>query len=96
MNINQMMKQAQQAQAKIEKAQKEIEEREFDKEVQGIKVSVTGTKQVLKVEIDEDLMDDKEMLEDMLVVAFNEVFKDVDTLTEELMSKATGNLKLPF
>jgi DNA-binding YbaB/EbfC family protein len=96
MNINQMMKQAQQAQAKMQKAQEELEKSEFTKEVQGITVTVTGAKQVSKIDIDQDLLDDKEMLEDMLVVAFNEVFKEVDAKTEDLMTKATGNLKLPF
>ncbi|WP_423363578.1 YbaB/EbfC family nucleoid-associated protein [Mycoplasma sp. P36-A1] len=98
MNINQMMKQAQQMQAKVAKAQAELEEKEFEKEVnQAVKVKVNGKKQVLKVEIDEDLLeaDNKEILEDMIVVALNDVFKEVDTLTDELMTKATGNMKIP-
>jgi len=96
MDIQKMMREAQKAQAKIEEAQREIEASEFSKEYQGINVTVSGTKEVKAIAIDEDLLDDKEMLQDMLVVALNEVFKDVDAKTEDLMSKAAGNLKLPF
>jgi len=96
MNIQQMMKEAQRAQAKIEEAQREIEASEFNKEYQGIKVTVSGTKEIKSIEIDQDLMDDKDMVQDMLVVALNEVFKDVDAKSEALMSEAAGNLKLPF
>lgn len=97
MNINQMMKQAQQMQAKIEKAQAELEQKEFEHEAQAIKVKVTGKKEILSIDIDADLLeeDNKEILEDMLVVALNDVFNEVDSETEALMSKATGNMKIP-
>lgn len=98
MNINQMMKQAQQMQAKVTAAQAELEQKEFEHEVnQAVKVRVNGNKELLKLDIDADLLepDNKEILEDMIVVAMNDVFKQVDTVTEELMSKATGNMKIP-
>ena len=97
MNINQMMKQAQQMQAKVEKAQAELEKKEFEHEAQAIKVKVNGRKEILSIDIDADLLeeDNKEILEDMLVVALNDVFVKVDNETEALMSKATGNMKLP-
>jgi len=96
MNMQKIMQEAQKAQAKIQKAQADLEASEFSKETQGIEVTSNGAKVIQKITIDQDLMDDKEMLEDMLVVAINEVFKEVDTKTEELMSKAAGNLNLPF
>jgi DNA-binding YbaB/EbfC family protein len=97
MNINKMMQQAQQMQAKMEKAQKEIEASEFTKLYQGIEVKVNGKKEVLKLDIDEALLEDvdKEMLEDMLVVALNDVFKEVDSKSEAVLAQATGNMKIP-
>lgn len=97
MDINKMMKQAQMMQAKVLQAQEELEASEFNHEYQGINLKVNGKKEVLEIKIDEDLIDknDKEMLEDMLVVALNEVFNEVNKKTESIMSQATGNLKIP-
>lgn len=97
MDINKMMKQAQQMQAKMAKAQAELEESEFEHTFQAIKVKVNGKKQLLAIEIDSDILeaDNKEILEDMLLVAINDVFEQVDEKTESLMSKATGNMKIP-
>jgi len=97
MNINQMMKQAQQMQAKVAKAQAELESTEFEHENQGIKIEMTGRKEVLNIEIDPDLMeeDNKEILEDLLVVALNDLINKIDEETDAIMSQATGNLKIP-
>ncbi|MDR1782102.1 MAG: YbaB/EbfC family nucleoid-associated protein [Bacilli bacterium] len=95
MDINKMMKQAQQMQAKIEKAQAELESSEFSKITQGIDVKAYGNKQIISIDIDNELMDDVEMLQDMIVVAINELFKDIDDETTKLMQGATGNLNIP-
>lgn len=98
MDINKMMKQAQQMQAKVMQAQQELEAKEYEYEVnQAVKVKVSGKKDILSLDIDVDLLeaDNKEILEDMIVVALNDVFKEIDAETEAVMSKATGNMKLP-
>lgn len=97
MDINKMMKEAQMMQAKVLKAQEELENSEFALEYQGIELKVNGKKQILAIKIDEDLIDieNKDMLEDMLLVALNDVFKKVDEKTEGIMSNATANLKIP-
>lgn len=97
MNINQMMKQAQQLQAKVEKAQAELLQKEYEQTTQGISIKVNGGKEVQSIDIDVDLLeaDNKEILEDMLVVAFNEVFNKVDADSDAVMAKATGNMKIP-
>lgn len=95
MDINKMMKQAQQMQDKITKAQQELESSEFSKNVQGIEVKAYGNKKIISLTIDRDLMDDAEMLQDMLVVAINEVFNDIDEETAKIMQGATGNLSIP-
>lgn len=98
MNINQMMKQAQQMQAKMEKAQAELAVKEYTHEVNGaVKIVANGNKEILNIEIDADLLeaDNKEILQDMILVALNETFLKIDEEANEMMSKATGNLKIP-
>ena len=54
-----------------------------------VSVTVKGNKEVAKVTIDNDdiTSDDKEMIEDMLVVALNDAFKQIDKVTEQKMGK---------
>ena len=90
MNIQAMMKQAQAIQRDMMKVKEEIDNTEFVGESSLVKVTIKGTKEVLKVEINKDNSldsDDIEMLEDMLVVALNEANKKVDEATEKKMGK---------
>lgn len=90
MNIQAMMKQAQSLQKEMMKAKDEIDATEFTGESSLVKVTVKGTKEVVKVEIDKSNSldsDDLEMLEDMILVAINEANKKVDAMTESKMGK---------
>ena len=90
MNIQAMMKQAQALQKDMLKAKKEIDEKEFVGERSLVKVTLLGTKEVKSVKIDgfADLdKEDIEMLEDMIMVAFNDATKKIDTETEKKMGK---------
>lgn len=90
MNIQAMMKQAQALQKDMLKAKKEIDEKEFVGESSLVKVTLLGTKEVKSVKIDgfADLdKEDMEMLEDMIMVAFNDATKKIDTETEKKMGK---------
>lgn len=90
MNIQAMMKQAQSLQKEMMKAKDEIDATEFTGESSLVKVTVKGTKEVIKVEIDKSNSldgDDLEMLEDMILVAINEANKKVDAMTESKMGK---------
>ncbi len=94
MNIQAMMKQAQALQKDMLKIKEEIDKTEFVGESSLVKVTVLGTKQIIKIEIDhkEDLdSDDLEMLEDMIMVAVNDAMKKVDEATEKKMGKF-GNI----
>src|SRR3712207_9301143 len=90
MNLQQMMKQAQQMQ---EKMQKEMEQMTVDATAGGgvVTVQMRGTKQVESVKIDPEAVreGDVEMLQDMLVAAFNEAGRKVD---EAMQSKLGGML----
>lgn len=94
MNIQAMMKQAQALQKDMMKIKDEIDNTEFTGESSLVKVVVKGTHEVVKVEIDKENSldaDDIEMLEDMLVVAFNDANKKIDKTTESKMGKF-GNI----
>ena len=90
MNIQAMMKQAQALQKDMLKAKKEIDEKEFVGESSLVKITLLGTKEVKSVKIDSSSELDKEdieMLEDMIMVAFNDATKKIDAETEKKMGK---------
>lgn len=93
MNMQAMLKQAQALQKDMMKVKNEIDNTEFVGESSFVKVTLKGTKEVTKVEIDSDSLDkdDIEVLEDMLVVAINEANKKIDEMTEKKMGKF-GNI----
>lgn len=89
MNIQALMKQAQTLQKDMMKAKEEIDNMTFTGNSSFVTVTVKGDKTVEKVTINNDDIssDDKEMIEDMLVVALNDAFKQIDKVTEEKMGK---------
>ena len=94
MNMQALMRQAQNLQKDMLKVQKEIEEKEFEGESSIVKVKANGNKEILSVEIDKSASleaDDLEMLQDMIMIAINTTFKQIDDYREEKMSKF-GNI----
>ena len=88
MNIQALMKQAQTLQKDMMKVKDEIDNMTFIGESSFVKVEAKGTKEVVKVTINEDISnDDKEMIEDMLVVALNQAFSQVDKFKESKLGK---------
>ena len=105
MNIQQMMRQAQQMQRKMQENQQKLENTEFEGTSGNglIKVKAMGTGAVKSLNIDESLInkEEKDILEDLLVVAFNDLMKKITEATDSSMNDATGginlkNMKLPF
>ncbi|VAX06288.1 Nucleoid-associated protein YaaK [hydrothermal vent metagenome] len=102
--IGNLMKQAQQMQANMEKAQEEMANIEVTGKSGGGLVSVIMTcrHDVKRVEIDDSVMDDKEMLEDLFAAAVNDAVRQVEKTTQDKFSGMTagmnlpGGLKLPF
>ena len=99
MNMQNMMRQAQQMQQNIAKMQAELEEREVETSAVGgvVKVVVTGKKVLKSIEIAPEAVDpdDVEMLQDMVVAAVNEAYKSVESKNAAEMEKITGSLSLP-
>ena len=99
MDINALMRQAQSMQRQIQKKQKEVEDKEFVVASNGgaITVTIKGNKKVLKIDVDEDLIDkdSKEMFEEMLVIAVNAAISKVEEEMSKAMNGATGGMNIP-
>lgn len=98
-NLGQLMKQAQEMQAKVQ----EMQDRLASLEVTGVsgggmvEVVLTGKGEARKVAIDKALVDpsEVEVLEDLLVAAINDARSKADALSSEEMQKLTGGISLP-
>lgn len=100
MNMQALMQQAQKMQREMEKAQKDLEAKEFEiiSAGGGIKVTITGKKLIKNIEIDEDIVDpeEKDMLQDMIVVAINEAISKVISEEQKIVARQQANMRLPF
>lgn len=98
-NINQMMKQAQQLQEKMAEMQERMNQVEMTGASGGgmVKVTVNGKGEMKGITIDPALVDPKEVevLEDLVMAAFNDAKAKVEAHVAEEMSKITGGLGLP-
>ena len=94
-NMANLMKQAQKMQRQMEEQQKEMETKEFTATAGGgaVEITVSGTREVLKVKLAEEVVDpdDIEMLEDLIMAATNEALRKVEEETTEAMSKLILN-----
>ena len=96
--IGQLMKQAQQMQADMKKAQEEMASLTVTGESGAgmVRITMTCQHQVQAVEIDDTLFgDDKEMLEDLITAAFNDSIRKVEQTTQEKFSGMASGLNLP-
>ena len=93
-----MMKQAQQMQHNMKKAQEELASVEVEGQAGSglVRVTMTCANEVRRVALDSSLLaEDKEMLEDLIVAAFNDAVKQAATVTQQRMSGFTAGLNLP-
>jgi hypothetical protein len=98
-NIGQMMKQAQQMQARMTEMQARLDQVEMTGVSGGgmVQVTLNGKGDLRKIKLDKALIDPNEVdvLEDLIVAAFNDAKTRVESHMAEEMSKLTGGLKLP-
>ncbi|MBO1004751.1 YbaB/EbfC family nucleoid-associated protein [Pseudogracilibacillus auburnensis] len=98
-NMQGMMKQMQKMQKKMAQAQEELGEKRIEGTAGGgmVIVTVSGHKEVLEVEIKEDVVDpeDIEMLQDLVLAATNDALKKADDLTNDTMGQFTKGMNLP-
>jgi nucleoid-associated protein EbfC len=96
--IGNMLKQAQQLQASMQRAQEEIANLEVVGESGGgmVKITMTGKHEAKRVVIDPRLIgDDKDMLEDLVAAAVNDAVRKVETTTQQKMSGLMAGVQLP-
>ncbi len=91
------MKQAQKMQEDIKKKQEELAGREVVGESGGgmVRIVVNGKHQARRVELDDSILDDKEMLEDLITAAINDATHKVESQMQDQMSDMLGGLNLP-
>jgi nucleoid-associated protein EbfC len=98
-NLGQMMKQAQQMQAKMAELQARLDQVEMTGAAAGgmVQITLTGKGDVRKVKIDKSLVvaDEAEVLEDLIVAAFNDAKARVESHVAAEMTQLTGGLNLP-
>lgn len=96
--LGNLMKQAQQMQENMKKAQEDVASIEATGQSGGGLVSIvmTGRHDIKRVNIDDALMsDDKEVLEDLIAAAVNDAVRQIEQQSQEKMSGVMGGMSLP-
>ena len=93
-----MMQKAKQMQEDMETVQKEIKSLSCEGIAASgaLKVEMNGDFQVTDISIDESLFSDKEMLEDLIIMAVNDASSKINKISKDKMKNVTGGLNLPF
>lgn len=98
-NVNQLLKQAQQMQAKMTVLQKELEARELEVSAGGgmVKVKMNGKQEILSLDINPECVDpsDVEMLQELVKTAINQAVKESHDMVSSAMNKLTGGINIP-
>ncbi|HXH31759.1 MAG TPA: YbaB/EbfC family nucleoid-associated protein [Bacteriovoracaceae bacterium] len=99
MNMNNLMKQAQQMQAKMAMLQNELNDREVEASAGGgmVKVKVNGKQQLLSISINPECVDPSDVatLEELVFTAVNQGMKQSQDMVQQAMSKITGGMNIP-
>ena len=99
MNIAKMMKQAQEMQSKLGSLQAEMEAREFEGTAGNgaVKVTLSGKGHMARISLDASLInaDEKDMLEDLIVLAHRDAKEKIDGALSDAMGNITGGMGLP-
>ena len=94
-----LFKQAQEMQSKIDDVQRDLAGKKVEVSTGGgmVKITANGVNEILSIHIDDELinMNDREVLEDLMIGAVNEVHRKVKDLAQEEMTRFTGGIKIP-
>ena len=98
-DLGSIFKQAQEMQTKMAHVQRDLAEKKVEVSTGGgmVKVVANGINEIISINIDDELisMNDREVLEDLLTGAINEVHRKVKDLAQEEMTRFTGGIKIP-
>lgn len=99
MDFNKLLEQAQQMQKDLERMNEEMNAALFEGSASNglVKITISGDNEVKEVFLDPSVVDpsDKEMLEDMIMIAFNDAKKKADAARNSRLSAAAGGLQIP-
>ena len=98
-NMKKLMKQAKDMQNKMMETQKELESMEIEGSSGGgaVKAVINGKKELLSLNIDSEVLnDDKEILEDLIIVCINQAQNKVDKVSKDKMGSISGGLPSGF
>ncbi len=99
MDINSIMQQAQQMQQKMATIQEELKTKTATGTAGGGMVTVTanGNSEIISIDLEKEMItvDEKEMLQDLIVAATNDALRKVKVMSKEEMAKLTGGMNLP-
>jgi hypothetical protein len=94
-----LLKQAQQMQRELDKVREELASRQIEGTAGGraVVVTLTGSREVVSVEISEELARDgqRDTIQEMVLVALRDALGQVESISSEEMGKVTGGLNLP-
>ena len=94
-----MFKQAQEMQSKMADVRRDLAEKKVEVSTGGgmVRIVANGVNEIISVHIDDELinMNDREVLEDLIIGAVNEVHRKVKDLAQEEMTRFTGGIKIP-
>ncbi|MBF0399228.1 MAG: YbaB/EbfC family nucleoid-associated protein [Magnetococcales bacterium] len=98
-NLGNIMKQAQEMQSRMAKMQEELAATQISGQSGGgmVEVTLNGKQIVQRIKLDPSVVDpaDVELLEDLVVAAFNDAQNKLAELTQQNLSKVTGGLNIP-
>ena len=98
-DLGSLFKQAKEMQTKMADVQRDLAEKKVEVSTGGgmVKVVANGINEIISIKIDDELisMNDREVLEDLLTGAINEVHRKVKDLAQEEMTRFTGGIKIP-
>lgn len=98
MDINKLMQQAQAMKKQLEEASAQLNAMEFEGSASNglVKVVVNGEYKVISVDIDSSIInkDDKDMIQDLIVIAFNDAITKIDSSKKEKIGAMTKGLNI--
>lgn len=93
MNMQNLMAQAKKIQGEMERLTTEIENKEFTASTELVTITATGKNEIKKIEIlDEKILESKEIVEDMILIAVNQVLSQIKKEKNEKLGKFTGGM----
>lgn len=95
MDMSMIMRQAQKMQADLKKTQKKLESTIYEGTSNGISVKINGKNECQEISIPDEVLDDKEMLQDMLMIAFNNATEACAKDRENQLGGLTAGLNIP-